>query len=367
MVHKEKASLWRLKHLLTRLSGDHTWIPCEVLEQDDDVAFFGDGRLLHKDHHVQPSSNGLTHPVRAGSILDPPNATTESGITQPHQISVNENVLDHTNGMVDEDQVVADITEEQPPSVRNNMKHTSMAGAAVETPSTSLVTLTGTNVVEDPVHNEGEHQRSSSMDLRTTDHDARQSGAHDSDETTVKPSIEDLAARVGMDIHEDGEMDRGVEQPAPRRMRTRAQAQAISDNTVNSQSRSYSPDSDNATYIHPLFLAPVSSMPDRNFGLPNPDADEVRKLLQLYIQKQEEVCRGAQKLYEGLLRADRLRKTVMKWAKADGHSGENRDMSDGEDWYDKEEWDLEEDLKKGQDEEEEDAATTAKKTRTRRQ
>jgi len=42
-------------------------------------------------------------------------------------------------------------------------------------------------------------------------------------------------------------------------------------------------------------------------------------------------------------------------------------MSDGEDWYDKEEWGLEEDLKKGQDEEEEDAATTAKKTRTRRQ
>jgi hypothetical protein len=58
---------------------------------------------------------------------------------------------------------------------------------------------------------------------------------------------------------------------------------------------------------------------------------------------------------------------VMKWAKAEGHVGPNRDMSDGEDWYDKEEWGLEEDLKKGQDEEEEDAATTAKKTRTRRQ
>jgi hypothetical protein len=57
----------------------------------------------------------------------------------------------------------------------------------------------------------------------------------------------------------------------------------------------------------------------------------------------------------------------MKWAKAEGHVGLNRDMSDGEDWYDKEEWGLEEDLKKGQDEEEEDAATTAKKTRARRQ
>jgi hypothetical protein len=99
-------------------------------------------------------------------------------------------------------------------------------------------------------------------------------------------------------------------------------------------------------------------------GLPPIEAEETRRLLQLYIQKQEEVCRGSARLYDGLLKAERLRKTVYKWAKADGHVGE---MSDGEDWYDKEEWGLTEDLKKGQDEEEEDAVTTAKKTRTRRQ
>ena len=56
----------------------------------------------------------------------------------------------------------------------------------------------------------------------------------------------------------------------------------------------------------------------------------------------------------------------MKWAKAEAHVGLNRDMSDGEDWYDKEEWGLDEDLKKGQDEDEEDATTTSKKTRARR-
>jgi hypothetical protein len=42
-------------------------------------------------------------------------------------------------------------------------------------------------------------------------------------------------------------------------------------------------------------------------------------------------------------------------------------MSDGEDWYDKEEWGLDEDLKKGQDEEEEDNTTQQpKKTRARK-
>jgi hypothetical protein len=152
--------------------------------------------------------------------------------------------------------------------------------------------------------------------------------------------------------------------PEPRRMRTRAQAQAASDNnTTISRPRSITP-STNTSFIHPYFLAPPSAHPDPDMGLPKVEAEETRRFLQLYIQKQEEICRGSQKIYDGLMRAERLRKTVLKWAKADGHLGE---MSDGEDWYDKEEWGLSEDLKKGQDEEEEDAATTAKKTRTRRQ
>ena len=119
-------------------------------------------------------------------------------------------------------------------------------------------------------------------------------------------------------------------------------------------------------FIHPLFIAPRSAHPDRDMGIPEAEADDVRRLLQVWVQKQEEVCRGAKRLYEGLLRADRLRKTVRQWSKYEAHVGPNRDMSDGEDWYDKEEWGLDEDLKKGQDEEEEDTTQTTKKTRTRR-
>ncbi|KAK4232496.1 RXT2-like protein [Podospora fimiseda] len=119
-------------------------------------------------------------------------------------------------------------------------------------------------------------------------------------------------------------------------------------------------------FIHPLFLAPQAARQDRNMGLPDAEAENVRHLLQAYVQKQEEVCRGAKRLYEQLLRADRLRKKVLMWSKAEAHSGPNRDMSDGEDWYDREEWGLTEDLKKGEDEVEEDLATTQKKTRNRK-
>lgn len=120
------------------------------------------------------------------------------------------------------------------------------------------------------------------------------------------------------------------------------------------------------SYIHPMFLPPPNAALDRNLGLPDNEAEDMRKLLSLYVQKQEEVCRGAARLHLGLLRAQRLRKDVLHWSKAEAHAGPNRDMSDGEDWYDREEWGLTENLKKGQDEEEEDTATAGKKTRNRR-
>lgn len=119
-------------------------------------------------------------------------------------------------------------------------------------------------------------------------------------------------------------------------------------------------------FIHPIFTTPAGAKPDRNLGLPGHEAEDIRRLLALYVQKQEEICRGATKLHHGLLKAERLRKDVLHWAKAEAHCGPNRDMSDGEDWYDKEEWGLTEDLKKGQDEEEEDTTTAGKKTRNRR-
>ena len=119
-------------------------------------------------------------------------------------------------------------------------------------------------------------------------------------------------------------------------------------------------------FTHPMFLPPENSRPDRDVGLPEQEAEDLRRLLALYVSKQEEVCRGVKKLHDGLYKAHRLRHDVLRWSKAEAHSGLNRDMSDGEDWYDKEEWGLTEDLKKGQDDEEEDTTTTGKKTRARR-
>lgn len=160
---------------------------------------------------------------------------------------------------------------------------------------------------------------------------------------------------------EDGEMaDDGSDTASQQthRMTTRARAQAAS-----TPSPPQSPSSDvNAT--HPLFIFSADSLPDRDLGLPPNEAEETRMLLQLYVQKQEEVARATADLYRGMLQADRMRQDVFKWSKAEAHVGE---MSDGEDWYDNEEWNLEEDLLKGRDEEDDETAVPGKKsTRQRR-
>lgn len=141
-------------------------------------------------------------------------------------------------------------------------------------------------------------------------------------------------------------------------MTTRARAQAASD---------HSPPPSPSTIvnqIHPLFTYPTSSLPDRDFGLPPAEAEDTRMLLLAFVQKQEEIARAGTDLYLGMLQGERMRQNVYSWSKAEGHVGE---MSDGEDWYDKEEWGLTEDLVKGRDEEEDESAVQGKKsTRQRR-
>lgn len=354
MVQKERESLWRIKHLLTRLSGDSTWIPCETVETEDDFALFFDDREKQRAVVLGKALAKDADQASTGTLISD-DIEQRTGLLAADAQSLGSAV-----------EAVKQIAERAAEDEDVNM--------------TSADTL-----VEGGKSNKDEAITSVEIvkKIEAGQESSQENGANESAKENVPDSesglpiqengaVKDLAnnpdqplEEVGMDGEEGAEDQDNL--PAPHRMRTRAQAQAASDNAGSIRTRSMTPEFNNETYIHPYFLLPRSSRPDRDVGLPQQEAEETRRLLQLYIQKQEEVCRGVERLYDGLLRANRTRKLVMKWAKAEGHVGINRDMSDGEDWYDKEEWNLTEDLKKGQDEEEEDAATTAKKTRTRRQ
>lgn len=311
-MHKENAALWKIKHLQTKLIGDHTWVPCEAMLGENDIELF---REDDAETTAEPSST-----QRVGN-----KASVTNGVSKEHE----------SNGDSRETEAGLYISEQD------------------EAADTSMVDA----------------------------NDASQPIAEVNGVETIGIAVLDKANTNGDDVMEDQSTEQGAKTGSqevlddPRAILAKVDAMingagaatAKVDEATSSFGRPATPDSLSQFSIHPFFLAPPSARPDRDLGIPEAEAEDVRRLLQLYIQKQEEVCRGAKRLYHGLLRAERMRKTVLSWSKYEAHVGPHCDMSDGEDWYDKEEWGLDEDLKKGQDEEEEDTTQPAKKrTRTHR-
>lgn len=350
LMHKENAALSKVRPLLTQLSGDHTWASCEMFLGPNDNEFFDNGFMLRmakrRKIQSQPDDEQLSSATKLnGSSVPPPAANGEPSQvlngTNPnhHQPKTSNEGVAMVDGHIDgdgkqahENQDVADI-----PNARGPPSLSQIEAESIE--RTGSAGLDGKQTNDD--------------ELRLVNGDSgtpkNSKGKGKEPETRIDSGdngvvMMDGGARVG---HNQ------LAQPSSH--------PPSNDNEAASLLTSLMEES----FIHPIFLAPKSAHPDRNLGLPDQEAEDVRRLLQLYVQKQEEVCRGARKLYEGLLMADRRRKTVLGWSKAEAHCGPNRDMSDGEDWYDKDEWGLEEELKKGQDEEEEDTTQTQKKTRNR--
>lgn len=195
--------------------------------------------------------------------------------------------------------------------------------------------------------------------------------------------VQDSLAANGTDVQDhamedfqnrDDENDDISQQP-PHRMTTRAGARAQATNNYGQPTPPFSgapspnlstTQLNGALPIHPFFIAPGSALPDSSAGLVSQGlADEVRRQLSLYVQRQSEVVRQSNELLTGLRRALRLKNNVWDWCRNEGHVGE---MSDGEDWVDMEKWGLEFPLRKGEEVDDDDvgAGMVAKKTRNRR-
>ena len=326
-MHKENAALWKVKPLLTKLVGDNTWAPCGMMiEENDQDLFTETARFL-----TRPTDPSPTVPLSNGRLLG------ESSLRETATMNETE-----------------------------NSQHLSREQAKGKSKDTS----DGEMMVEGEERTDEGHEANSSAVPDKEIQTRRQNGdtAPVDDKMEEDPCITD---EVNENPHGDWEM---VEAPpddgagAGREQETSPADNNDAADTPRNFNGGIPANLEllEELFIHPLFLAPRAAHPDRDIGLPEQEADDVRRILQLYVQKQEEVCRGTKKLYEGLLKADRLRKTVLQWSKAEAHCGPNRDLSDGEDWYDKEEWGITEDLKKGEDEVEEDTTQTQKKTRNRK-
>ncbi|KAM7224104.1 hypothetical protein V8F06_000577 [Rhypophila decipiens] len=320
LMQKENAALWKVKPLLTKLVGDNTWAPCGMMIDENDHELFTDTtRFL-----MRPAAGPGSRTLGQSSLRETMVKDNTEIVQQPPNGGTKENERNIADGELPAGGETTDeILKTRPETAQPNDDDHAVNGNG----GPSNLEQEGDSGDRHRPHKQTNGTGDVEMDERPPD-----VGTNEPQQHADYPSnhSNDHSAR-----HINGDIPASLELLEQH-------------------------------FIHPLYLAPRAAHPDRDLGLPEQEADDVRRILQLFILKQEEVCRGTKKLYEGLLKADRLRKTVLQWSKAEAHCGPNRDMSDGEDWYDKEEWGLEEDLKKGEDEVEEDTAQTQKKTRNRK-
>ncbi|KAL2016839.1 hypothetical protein VTK56DRAFT_2914 [Thermocarpiscus australiensis] len=344
LMQKENAALWKAKPLLTKLVGDNTWAPCGLMiaPDDRDALLFSDTVSFFNRPAPHIPAQTTAGPSLVGGAPALQNTSTKSAQREMEVSEVQEAVSQPVGG-------AAQSKEVDKKAADGEILPDAHVGANVATQPDGGSSSGGNSGKHPQVNGKVSRQGEEDKDGFVPADDARSrpnsTGAEDV-EMTEAPSA---GPNTG-EHHDDA--PRPTERPAV--------------SAPGSLPASDAPEVLDEFFIHPLFRLPPAAHPDRDLGLPEQEAEEVRRLLLLYVQKQEEICRGTYRLYEGLLKADRYRKTVWQWAKAEAHCGLNRDMSDGEDWYDKEAWGLTEDLKKGEDEVEEDTAQTQKKTRNRK-
>lgn len=335
-LRQERALLWRARNLHRQFLGDGGWIPCGVVETGDDRYIFQPRNESHTASSKQKRQQNGTGPYENGDLNAQQNSTSLEAQTDKEPRMGNEDV---------------EMAEIPLASAETN-------SADANEPLKALKSEEADATVADlPQHPSGADEATLESSEK---HDEK-----DASNTNEKKGAENTQYN---DAEHDEEMHDGSSPEPPRRMTTRAQANA--GNPLDGSPSSSTDTLGAFPTPHPLFLVPDNVQPDANFGLPPAEAEETRRLLWSYIQKQEETVRGFEHMLDSLLRAFRMKSDVLEWCKAEGHVGE---MSDGEDWYDREKWGLaeNEDLKKGTDEDEvetvDEARTTAKRGRGRRQ
>ncbi|PYH95862.1 hypothetical protein BO71DRAFT_482597 [Aspergillus ellipticus CBS 707.79] len=388
-LRQERALLWRARNLHRRFLGDSSWMPSGAVETHEDRWVF-EPRVASASSSPptgQPRPNGTTDSLMTRAV-----ATQKDETQGPSSVAGGLKLSKpiQSNGVqsqlaVEKDIEMTDAHERE--TIRNDLIHSTLE--QTREPKSEEV---DTPVGDLPHHSETTHSDTQISGRNRARSKADEDRMLDSDDThdtldrdgmgnintaiygvaQYKPDSEDNNNQED-ETDKDAEMQDGSSPEPPRRMTTRAQANAANPDQEDALGPlSPSPSDDTIGSLptpHPLFLIPESVRPDLNFGLPPNEAEDTRRLLWSYVQKQEETVRGFEHMLESLLRACRMKEDVLEWCKAEGHVGE---MSDGEDWYDREKWGLAEgeDLKKGADEDEietvEESRTSNKRGRGRR-
>ncbi|CAK4012160.1 Hypothetical predicted protein [Lecanosticta acicola] len=312
MLRRERTSLWKAKRLLQRFRGDADWVPCETFETQHDEL------LLQEEGSIGEQS------TMASVQMDQPLFELEPPSVDPQEQG--------SPAISAEDVVTADHPDQAPEGdAMEGVEAVDMAAVA---------TKGGAHDTCREGLKETDQVRYDLEPVSAADDNSKAAVEDDGPEQAPNPVITDLAERET--ASETASNSNGTSVHA---MTTRARARSPAERSDRTPSPSPS-ESASVPAVHPWFVPPSSCLADRDLGLPAGEAEDTRKLLLLYVQKQEQVVRSLDNLYTGLQKADRLRHFVYQSCKAEAHlvlDGKGNmvtEMSDGEDWYDISDWDL---------------------------
>ena len=372
-LRQERSLLWRAKNLYREFLGDSSWMPCGTVETPDDRWIFEPRMADTKPGSPtsQYGSNGLNTLGAEDGRVNGEQGLLSGAASQSSRTAQGEE--DPRSQPVENDVKMTDTQNNGDEERGSNASQTKEPKAEEVDTTIGDVSAHPGEALANGGSASNAHPEQDQLARSEENGKSKANEAHAADNTgNTRMDTDHQSQTQDEDVDKDAEMANGSS-PAPRRMTTRAQATTANSQEGSHSNRSVSPSNDPLNDLpapHPLFLVPDSICPDANYGLPPNEAEETRRLLWSYIQKQEETVRGFEHMLENLLRANRMKEDVLEWCKAEGHLGE---MSDGEDWYDREALGLAdgEDLKKGADEDEvetvEDSRATGKRGRGRRQ
>jgi hypothetical protein len=307
-LRKERALLANSHNLHRQLLGDSVWMPCGYVESEEDKFIFqprpvqtewdSSGNKKQGDWAQQDGNNQTSQRAEDGSPMENTHtrSTTDDGTARNAGSDIE--MAEAPNPENPQGPETKGLnTEDAEQSVRAISEHSENADARSWANDSQSY---------------GEHTNST----RTGEFGLRET--ENNDNTTTKEPAKTGGSEAGdvdMTNADEAEDSKGSEGQAsspepPRRMTTRAQANATTtnENGTTSGSRFSSPDTSSMQIpsTHALFVVSESIRPDKDFGLPPNEAEDTRRLLWSYIQKQEETVRGFTYMLNSLLRAQQL-------------------------------------------------------------
>lgn len=370
-LRQERALLWRARNLHQQFLGDACWMPCGAIETAEDRWIF-EPKIVVENQGASTVGLGVSEAENTVAATGMPDAEAVPVTTASVEAQQKQNEANNENTTTEADVEMTEILGVPEAENANNDEE------QFKEPKAEDADATGKDLPPHPgtADNSGRGPEQTSWNGHTDQTFESGENPDEMETTEVGENADTRTSHTEQqpnqtqeETEQDAEMHDGSSPEPPRRMTTRAQAIAANPQPNDSPSSSADTSSTLLPTPHPLFLIPDHVRPDANFGLPPAEAEETRRLLWSYIQKQEETVRGFEHMLNSLLRASHMKSDVLEWCKAEGHVGE---MSDGEDWYDREKWGLGEgeELKKGTDEDEnetvDESRTTAKRSRVRR-